>query len=152
MAMKIFILEDNAERRDAMRDCVRDRFHQFEACFFVEAEEMIAAFQQHLGETILISLDHDLEPQEATKGTWIDPGDGRMVADFLAQRPAVCPVIVHTSNSPAAAGMIRVLDEAGWITHRVAPYFDIQWIAQSWFPTVRQAIVDSAARVGAALK
>jgi hypothetical protein len=105
---------------------------------------MIEVLQRQLDEALLISLDHDLEPQEPDNPECPDPGDGRMVADYLAQRDAVCPVIIHTTNAPAAVGMQRVLDEAGWNTQRVTPFFNMQWIPKLWLPVVRDAIVASA--------
>lgn len=143
MAMKIYILEDDRERRDAMRVVLTDRFYQYEVRFFIAAQEMIDELQTGLADALLISLDHDLEPDASAAGDWHDPGDGRLVADFLAQRTPVCPVVIHTTNSPAAVGMESALRESGWSTHRVKPYSDLQWINEAWFPTVRRAIVDA---------
>jgi hypothetical protein len=39
--------------------------------------------------------------------------------------------------------MQMVLTEADWTTYTVAPYGDLAWIEESWFPTVRRAIVDA---------
>ena len=61
MAMKIVILEDNADRQAVMRECLADRFYTFEAHFFDDSCEMIRFLDAHLAETILISLDNDLD-------------------------------------------------------------------------------------------
>src|SRR5262249_41102424 len=146
MAMIIAILEDNEERRAVMRDCLTDRFPQFEVRFFDAADDMIDFLDRHLPNTILISLDHDLELKHNPEGKAIDPGTGRQVADFLARRPPQCPVVIATTNSSAAVGMEMVLQEARWITYRVLPFNDLEWITAQWFPTVRRAIVASAPR------
>ena len=142
--MKILVLEDNADRQAAMKRCLEDRFYQFEAGFFDDAREMTEYLDSHLDETILISLDHDLELKSNGAGDTLDPGTGREVADYLARHRPVCPVIIHTTNAPAAAGMEMVLQENKWETRRVAPFGDLEWIPTQWFRNVRQAIVATA--------
>src|SRR4051812_43312889 len=99
MAMKIVILEDNAERRDIMRACLADRFYSFDAHFFDDAGEMIRFLETQLFDTLVISLDNDLELKPTPDGRCTDPGEGRQVAEFLAQQTPVCPVIVATTNT-----------------------------------------------------
>lgn len=144
MAMKIVILEDNADRTQAMKACLDDRFPQYETRFFGSATKMVAFLEDHLDQVILISLDHDLELIADQSGSTIDPGTGRAVADYLVHRPPTCPVVIHTTNSSAALGMETILQESGWQTHRVVPYDNMNWIAAEWFRTVRRAIVASA--------
>ncbi len=146
MAMKIAILEDNLERKAAMLDCLQDKFYQFEKKFFDNPADMIDFLKDHLQDTIAISLDHDLELIPAPEGKATDPGTGREVADFLAQKSPSCPVIIHTSNSTAASGMEMVLQEANWKTFRVCPCGDLDWIADQWIRTLRQAIVRTMAQ------
>jgi hypothetical protein len=146
MAHKIAILEDNKERQAAMRYWLADRFFMYEACIFADAKEMIQFLDRSLGETLVISLDHDLELTNGANGRCADPGTGRQVADFLATRKPVCSVIIHTTNSDAAIGMRTVLEEAGWRTRRVVPHDDLQWINTHWFPAVRRAIVGPVRR------
>lgn len=149
---QILILEDDARRRAAMVDMLADRFPQYDVEFFVAACEML----DHLNgadweRVIAIGLDHDLELLAASEGEPIDPGTGRDVADFLAEREAVCPVVIHTTNAPAAVGMQSVLEDAGWDVHRVVPYGDLEWISEVWARTFRDAVVgsvlESASRV-----
>jgi hypothetical protein len=141
MPMRIAILEDNEEREAAMRSCLTNRFRQFEVCFFTSAPALIDYLTDHLSETIVVSLDHDLELIPGELGQMIDPGTGRDVAEYLAQQSPVCPVVIHTSNSTAALGMEMVLQEANWETHRVLPIDDLKWISDHWFRTIRRAIV-----------
>lgn len=144
--MKILILEDDSRRCEAMRDCLSDRFVKFEVLFSPTASQMRQLIEQHFGETILIALDHDLELIETEDGSLLESGTGREIADLLASRSPVCPVVIHSTNSPAAVGMQMVLDEAGWETHRVLPFGDLEWIPKVWFRAVRDAIVGSLHR------
>jgi hypothetical protein len=141
MARKIVILEDNADRQAVMRRCVADRFYTFDAHFFDEAAEMIRFLDQHLGETLVVSLDNDLELKPGPDGRMIDPGSGLEVAEYLAGRGEVCPVIIHTTNGRAADAMRKLLHAANWRTQRVIPFDDMDWIESDWFFAMRRAIV-----------
>src|SRR5438132_5373899 len=105
MAMKIAILEDNIDRQEVMRAYLTDRFYMYDICIFDDASEMITFLHEHLTDTLVISLDHDLELKPGPKGRCLDPGTGREVADYLATKEPACPVNIHTTNSQAAAGM-----------------------------------------------
>ena len=106
--------------------------------FFEDAPTMLAWLGKHLGEIDLISLDHDLPIRRDVENRVIDCGTGRQVADWLAAVPPTCPVIVHTSNEPCAAGMMAVLDEAGWPCRRVYPCDDLAWVGDVWAGAVRE--------------
>ena len=139
MALKIVILEDNQDRQILMAECLADRFYQFETHFFKTSSEVIRFLDQHLSETIVISLDHDLELTEAKNGQIMDGGTGREVADYLADKAPVCPVVIHSTNSNAAVvGMEINLQEAHWETKRVIPWGDLEWIPTRWFQAIRQ--------------
>jgi hypothetical protein len=144
MPMAIAILEDNAERRDVMSACLRDRFPQYRHCVFTSADGIIRFLEEELANTVAICLDHDLDLIEGANGRCIDPGTGRDVADFLAARTPVCPVVVHTTNAVAAVGMESALTDAGWVIRRVVPYGDLDWIGETWLRAVRDAIVAAA--------
>ena len=138
---QICILEDNPQRHATMRDCLDDRFHQYKAVFFNEAALMIEHLREHLSEVIAIGLDHDLELIPNGKGKPTDPGTGRQVANFLAELPPTCPVVIHSTNSAAAKGMEMLLDEKGWTTYLVHPWGDLKWIGTEWLPTLRKALL-----------
>jgi CheY-like chemotaxis protein len=140
----IAVLEDNAGRRDLMRATLKDRFHQYQAVFFDATADMIEFLDARLPHIVLIALDHDLELKETDNGKCADPGCGRDVADFLAAQPAICPVVIHSTNSAAADAMAFALNEAGWRTYRVTPFGDLEWIPTLWLRTVRRAILDTA--------
>jgi hypothetical protein len=142
--LHIAVLEDNASRRAAMEASLRERFHQYQPQLFVSASSLIGFLQEHLAEVIVVCLDHDLELQPGRDGRLTDPGTGRQVADYLADQPPTCPVVVHSTNSAAAVGMVALLEENGWRVYRVVPYGDIEWIPREWLRTVRRAILDTA--------
>jgi len=106
--MKIAILEDNADRQAVMRRCLADRFYTFDAHLFDDPAEMIRFLDEHLAQTLVICLDHDLEIKTGPDGRLVDPGTGRAVADYLAGKAPVCPVIIHTTKRRCRGG-----DEAG---------------------------------------
>jgi hypothetical protein len=141
MATKIVILEDNPDRVRVMRDCLMDGIYTSDIQFFANSQDTIAFLGHHLSDTLLISLDHDLDLISKHNGEHLDPGTGREVADYLAGQPPACLVVIHTTNSLAAQGMELVLKESGWKTHRVIPFDDLEWISTEWLRTVSRAIV-----------
>ena len=146
--LQIVILEDNLDRRLVMLECLQDRFSQYDVRFFVTAGELIAHLRTHLDQVLVIALDHDLDLIPIDPRRNIDPGSGRDVADFLATVPPVCPVLIHSTNVPAAFGMKTALEEADWICERVIPGPGEDWIRDDWFPQLRNAIVSSLSAEG----
>jgi len=142
--MKIVILEDNCDRQGAMKSCLLDRFHQYDIVIFDNARTMCDFLETNLTSALLICLDHDLELPVQQNGKVTDPGSGRDVADWLALKPACCPIVIHTTNSAAGDGMEFLLRDAQWQVQRVHPYGDLEWIPAVWFRAVRDAIVSSA--------
>ena len=123
MPAYIAILDDGADRPSAMREV---------AAAHRPADEMIVWLQVYLDQVALISLDHDLPLVQVRDGVRVDAGTGRIVADWLAERPPRCPVVVHTSNEQFAPGMMRVLRDGGWVHRRVYPHADCAWVADAW--------------------
>jgi hypothetical protein len=140
MSLKIVILEDNLDRQAAMKSWLSDRLYMYEHFFFDEATPMIAWLQNHLAETLFISLDHDLDLKPSGDGRWLDPGTGRDVADFLATQNASCPLLIHSTNTVAVDGMVEVLTQSGWSVQRVTPYGDLTWINEAWWPVVKEQL------------
>lgn len=101
---------------------------------------MVEWLRVNLKDVIFISLDHDLELLPGENGRMVDCGTGREVADFLATQPARCPVVIHSTNYPAAAGMEIVLTDAGWSVDKIAPYGGLEWMNETWFPAVQRRI------------
>ena len=133
----VAILEDDHARVAEMRVCLAEILPAHEPVLFDDAAAMIAWLRDHLGEVVLISLDHDLPITRGPDGRVVDRGDGRMVADFLATQAPTCPVIVHTSNHYAGPGVTRALSDAGWQHCRVCPRDDVQWVRGAWLPALR---------------
>jgi hypothetical protein len=140
MSKVITILEDDARRREAMEALLRRRLPQWEIVFFTASQAMNAWLAQHLAEVVLASLDHDLELLPGDHGRLIDQGCGRDVVDFLIQQPAAFPVLVHSTNAPAASAMVAELADHGWRVDRVTPYSDLEWIPEAWWPALRQLL------------
>jgi CheY-like chemotaxis protein len=138
--LNIVILEDNAERQALMQERLQDRLPQYRPHFFATAAECIGFLQRRLPDTVAIALDHDLDMIPIGSQRMLDAGTGRDVADYLATQTPICPVVVHTTNLPAADGMSAVLQESGWQVERVAPYGDLEWISELWFPSLREAM------------
>lgn len=141
--LQIVILEDNLDRQRVMRDCLADRFPQYGVRFFVTAGEAIAFLRANLERVLAIALDHDLDLIPVDPRRNIDPGSGRDVADFLANQPPTCPVLIHSTNAPAALAMRTELEECGWKCERVIPGPGEDWIRADWLIEVRNAIVRS---------
>lgn len=135
-ARALFLLEDDAGRVEAMRAALEAS--ELELVLHVEADapSALSWLETHLAQVALISLDHDLGPSRPIQGRLQDPGSGRDVVDWLAARPACCPVVVHTSNHLAAPGMLWTLEHAGWQVERVVPFDDLAWVAAAWAPAL----------------
>src|SRR5690606_24546100 len=113
MANTILVLDDDPDRTAEMLEVLTANFAQYQSVFIDNAPDTIAWTQQHLGETALICLDHDLGPNRERNGAVFDPGIGRDVVEYLATQEPVCPVIIHSTNLPAAFGMKARLKESG---------------------------------------
>jgi hypothetical protein len=108
-----------------------------------DAPSMIAEIDSLLGQAQLISLDHDLYKDAPSDP---DPGTGRMIADLLAKRKPVCPVIVHSTNTEAAWGMFNELASGKWQVELVHHLNQTSWIEDLWLPVAKKfALVDRRA-------
>ena len=132
------MLEDDPGRLAAFRAVLPAVLPRHAAVYFDNAAEMIAWLGDHLGETVLVSLDHDLPLAQARGGRTVDAGTGRQVADYLSPLPPVCPVVVHTSNEHFAPGMMRVLADGGWPVARVYPDAEHTFVGGAWAGQVRR--------------
>jgi len=133
-ALSICILEDDPERTTAFRDSLAP--WAFDLVILDSAPDMIEWLCTGLSRTALICLDHDLGPSRLRDETRFEPGSGRDVADWLAARPAHCPVLIHSANGIAVPGMLLALESAGWSADRVVPSGNLDWIPESWLPEV----------------
>jgi hypothetical protein len=124
----ILILEDDRERIARFTATLRAVAPSMPLMVWRSARKMIREVEPFLPPARLISLDHDLEPGEGERE---DPGEGIDVARFLAVRPPVCPVIIHSSNGSRSDWMIGEFELGGWKYKRVAPIGD-DWIESYW--------------------
>jgi hypothetical protein len=139
-ASTIVILEDDPDRTREFRECLHNRFATHGVVVFDNAPDTIEWLRQHLDQAMLICLDHDLGANRVRDGQSFDPGTGRDVADYLATRKPVCPILIHTTNSLAAPGMTRTLEEAGWSWSRVVPYNGLEWVRADWIGCVAASL------------
>ena len=132
----ILILEDDRERIDRFTTVLMAVAPSMPLMVWSSARKMVREVEPFLPATRLISLDHDLEPAEGERE---DLGDGIDVARFLAVRPPVCPVIIHSSNVSRSDWMIGEFELGGWKYKRVAPIGD-DWIELYWRAVVRKLL------------
>jgi hypothetical protein len=124
----LLMLEDDSDRVERFTATLKAIDSSMSLIVWRSARRMIGEIEPFLNAARLISLDHDLEPGE---GETEDPGDGIEVAKFLAAKPPVCPVIIHSSNRTRSDWMIGEFDLGGWKYKRVAPIGD-DWIESHW--------------------
>ena len=132
----LLMLEDDAERITRFRAILAEIAPTLPLRIWRDAHVMIAEMDTLLPFTTLISLDHDLEPEMSTS---TDPGTGWDLAQVLAERPPICPIILHTSNSDRATWMTGAFDMGGWKVYRVPPLGD-DWIEFDWRRLVRRIL------------
>ena len=140
MARTILVLEDDDRRQAAMRRCLSEQCSGYDHTFFDNAPGTLDWLQEHLSEVALLCLDHDLGPNRVRDGEPFDPGTGRDVVDYLVTQKPRCPVIIHSTNSPAAVGMEMALQESGWKCSRITPFNDLGWVGTSWVRMVRKCL------------
>lgn len=134
----IFILEDNDERIAAFQRVVAVLGNGYELKIWRDAPSMIAECEPFFPTTVLISLDHDLNPMP---GATVDPGTGVDVARFLGDFMPVCPVLIHSSNTDRVYSMHNELRFAGWMADRVGP-IGRDWIETSWLRSARRLLTE----------
>jgi hypothetical protein len=132
----LLMLEDNAERVERFTTTLNRIDPALPLRVWRNAWTMIREMEAFLPDASLISLDHDLEPEENNPG---DPGTGWDLAKSLAALPAVCPVIVHTSNRERSDWMCGEFELGGWKHYRVVPIGE-DWIEQHWRRVVRRLL------------
>lgn len=128
----IAVLEDDPGRTSAMKAALGSALPEADVVFFDNAPDMIAWLTSNLSSVALLCLDHDLGPKRDRNGARFDPGIGRDVVDFLITRAPACSVIIHSTNSIGANGMVTALEEAFWTAERVVPYNDLAWVTERW--------------------
>lgn len=135
----LLLLEDNAERIAAFEAVVGQLGNDWQMRVWRDAHTMIAECEDCFGDTHLISLDHDLNPQP---GATRDPGTGLEVAKLFASHFPFCPVIIHSTNADRAWSMHNDLRFGGWTVERVGPIGD-DWVGKLWLPKAQEMLANS---------
>jgi hypothetical protein len=131
----LLMLEDNTERLERFAAVLRNIDPSLALRVWRDAHAMIREAEPLLGSAVLISLDHDLEPESGGA----DPGDGYMVVKWLVGQPTMRPVIIHTSNRERSSWMAGEFELAGWRYWRVAPLGE-DWVEVDWQRIVRRLL------------
>ncbi|MDB5340970.1 MAG: hypothetical protein JWN70_6589 [Planctomycetaceae bacterium] len=131
----ILMLEDEAERLERFSAVLGELAPRLPLKTWRNAHAMIREAGPFLASATMISLDHDLEPEEGCS----DPGDGYLVAQWLTSQPIVRPIIIHSSNTERALWMAGEFELAGWKHWRVGPLGD-DWVEVDWRHAVRRIL------------
>jgi hypothetical protein len=132
----LLMLEDNADRIQRFTATLRAVDPSLPLHIWRDAAKMIREAPPLLSDARLISLDHDLDPEE---GSTTDPGTGWDVAKHFAALPPVCPVVIHTSNGERANWMMGEFELGGWKHYRLPPLGD-DWIERDWRRLIRRLL------------
>jgi hypothetical protein len=132
----LLLLEDNAERIERFAAVLRALEPPLPFQVWRNAWHMIRDMEVFLAQAHVLSLDHDLDPEEGDES---DPGTGWDVTRYLAARKPACPVIIHTSNGERATWMEGEFERGGWIYQRVPPLGE-DWIEHDWRQAVRRCL------------
>lgn len=124
----ILILEDNEARVAAFQRTLNALGSEFELKVWRNANVMRAECEKYFPTTVLISLDHDLNPSPGDKA---DPGCGMDAARFLGDFLPVCPVILHSQNVELIWSMHNELRFAGWTVCQ-AGSLGSDWSEKAW--------------------
>ena len=142
MAKRILILEDNEDRREAMRNWLGDRMPMYTLHITNDPDTFIGYVGEYAGNILAVSLDHDLHerPDQSTTLT------GMQVVDHLVRLSPSFPVLLHTSNRHDGWTMRSRLTDSGWGVQWVVPFDGTTWVATEWYHTLKRAIRATAPR------
>ena len=132
----IFVLENDPARIEAMKAALA--LHELESVsmFIDNSPDAVVWLSRNLPRCGLISLDHDLGGEQIRDGQMFDPGTGRDIACYLAERSPVCQVIIHTDNFFIRPRMQNILDSGNWTHTYVSPGNSVAWVCDDWLPKV----------------
>ena len=127
------MLEDESDRLERFDSLLQTLGDSVEWRHWRTAADFISGFKSADRAPALICLDHDLFTDHPDDP---DPGDGRDVAEFMANQLPLCHVVIHSSNSHAADSMFFTLSDAKWDVEKIAPLGQ-DWIESYWWVTVK---------------
>ncbi len=134
----LLVLENDLANIEEMRQQLAGAGLKKSVTFIDNSPDCILWLSRNLLRCGLISLDYDLGPFRENDPESFDPGTGRDVAHYLAERAPVCPVVIHTDNFFIRPGIQEILDNGNWRHHSVSPGNGITWIRTEWLPAVKQ--------------
>lgn len=136
----VLMLEDDRDRIVRFNAILDQHDGDAEITICRTAPDFVDAHAKLQTAPSLIALDHDLFTDHEDDP---NPGDGRDVARYLAKCEPNCPVLIHSTNAPAADSMLFTLRNAGWTVDRIAPLGD-DWIEAYWYPVALDMISGKA--------
>lgn len=136
MGLCILVLEDNAERRAAMRARVAERLPMYELILTDDPGTFIGHLRDRGSRVLVVSLDHDLH-ERADQSTDLT---GMQVVDHLVRQEPAFPVLLHTTNERDGARMEQRLKRGGWSVTWVKPFADTEWVNLAWYPALKRAV------------
>lgn len=136
MAKCIVVLEDNDDRRRAMREWLGERLSMYELLLTDDPAECVGHLRARRRDVLVASLDHDLHERSDQSTTLT----GMQVVDYLVETPPAFPVLLHTSNRPDGERMRSRLKKAHWNVTWVTPFDDTNWVGTDWYPAIKRAI------------
>jgi ADP-ribosylglycohydrolase len=132
----ILILEDNPARAALLHHAISQLGSEYAVKVWNNVHSMRAECEPYFPDTVLITLDHDLNPEP---GASADPGTGVELAQFLGDFAPVCPVIVHSQNVERVWSMFNELRFAGWIVQQ-AGGMGTDWSEAAWLRCAREMV------------
>lgn len=126
--MRIFLLEDNADRLREFTAVVSQKYWSFSAEPCRSATRAIDILTHQLSSIDLICLDHDLETPTGEP----DCGTGMDVVHWLVSQPIRKPVLIHTTNTTAGREMEATLKAAAFSCYWLVPFDGNEWIKSAW--------------------
>ena len=130
------MLEDDADRIERFQKIVARHCFEIRLTNTRTAPSFIKQYKSLTTIPDLICLDHDLMPESDDDP---DPGDGRDVSNFLNTCFPSSPVLIHSTNAPAADSMMFSMREHGWFVNRISPIGE-DWIESYWFPNALESV------------
>lgn len=132
----ILVLEDNVERRDAMKEWLDDRLPMYDLFLTDDPDQFIQYADRRREDILVVSLDHDLyERSDASTSL-----TGMLVVDHLVGQKPSFPVLLHTTNRPDGEKMESRLATNGWDVRWVHPFDGTSWVATDWYHQLKRAI------------
>lgn len=138
----IFVLENDPVRIGAMRESLESSMLSAAATMIDNVPDAVLWLSRHLPHCGVISLDHDLGGEQIRDGGPFDPGSGRDIANYLAERTPVCPVLLHTDNFFVRPRMVSILESGSWEHSFVSPGNGVAWVVRDWLPQIIRLLGD----------